>query len=247
MDVREPARTPTGCRKRRPARLPLRNRDPAPLRKKDPQPGAGELQRGQPRDLQPFALNAVTVIGNGLARLRRSLRARSSGLGHVPSRGILAAAVTGWRDLGAGPLARGVTVLAAGGNESAYFRNARLPLLRNLIDQRAACASAFSLPGATSFKQALAQGRALPFSAVAIKPDFFEAHQKLGTLLQAMGKYEEAAGILRRTIELRPGIAEVHLTLGTALAKLGRHEGARAAFRRAAELKPEARNSKIET
>jgi ATP-dependent helicase HepA len=36
-------------------------------------------------------------------------------------------------------------VLAAGGNESAYFRNARLPLLRNLIDQRAACASVFSL------------------------------------------------------------------------------------------------------
>jgi long-chain acyl-CoA synthetase len=30
---------------------------------------------------------------------------------------------------------------------------------------------AFSLPGATSFKRALAQGRALPFSAVAIKPD----------------------------------------------------------------------------
>ena len=67
--------------------------------------------------------------------------------------------------------------------------------------------------------------------AVAIKPDFFEAHQKLGTLLQAMGKYEEAAGILRCTIELRPGIAEVHLTLGTALAKLGRHEGAGAAYR----------------
>ena len=30
---------------------------------------------------------------------------------------------------------------------------------------------AFSLPGAISFKQALAQGRGLPFSAVAIKPD----------------------------------------------------------------------------
>lgn len=43
------------------------------------------------------------------------------------------------------PIRNPVTVLAAGGNESAYFRNARLPLLRNLIDQRAACASAFSL------------------------------------------------------------------------------------------------------
>jgi len=43
------------------------------------------------------------------------------------------------------PVRNPVTVLAAGGHESAYFRNARLPMLRNLIDQRAACTSAFSL------------------------------------------------------------------------------------------------------
>lgn len=43
------------------------------------------------------------------------------------------------------PIRDPVTVLGAGGNESAYFRNARLPLLRNLTEQRAACASATSL------------------------------------------------------------------------------------------------------
>ena len=37
-----------------------------------------------------------------------------------------------------------VTVLAAGGNESAYFHDARLPLLKNLADQRAASASTFA-------------------------------------------------------------------------------------------------------
>jgi ATP-dependent helicase HepA len=36
-------------------------------------------------------------------------------------------------------------VLAAGGNESAFFYNARLPLLRNLLDQRAASMSTFAL------------------------------------------------------------------------------------------------------
>jgi len=39
------------------------------------------------------------------------------------------------------PVSDPVTVLAAGGNESAFFYDARLPLLRNLLDQRAASAS----------------------------------------------------------------------------------------------------------
>ena len=42
------------------------------------------------------------------------------------------------------PVRNPVTVLAAGGNESAYFHDARLPLLKNLLDQRAASASTFA-------------------------------------------------------------------------------------------------------
>ena len=42
------------------------------------------------------------------------------------------------------PVRNPVTVLAAGGNESAYFHDARLPLLKNLADQRAASASTFA-------------------------------------------------------------------------------------------------------
>jgi ATP-dependent helicase HepA len=42
------------------------------------------------------------------------------------------------------PVRDPVMVLAAGGNESAYFHDARLPLLRNFVDQRAACASTFA-------------------------------------------------------------------------------------------------------
>jgi ATP-dependent helicase HepA len=43
------------------------------------------------------------------------------------------------------PVRDPVTVLAAGGNESAFFHDARLPLLRNFVDQRAASASTFAL------------------------------------------------------------------------------------------------------
>ncbi|RGA04365.1 restriction endonuclease subunit R [Microbispora triticiradicis] len=43
------------------------------------------------------------------------------------------------------PIADPVTVLTAGGNESAYFHDARLPFLRNLVAQRAASANTSAL------------------------------------------------------------------------------------------------------
>ena len=43
------------------------------------------------------------------------------------------------------PVRNPVDVLVAGANESGYFSNARLPMLRNLVAQRAACGSAFTL------------------------------------------------------------------------------------------------------
>ncbi|MFC0554892.1 protein DpdE [Planotetraspora thailandica] len=43
------------------------------------------------------------------------------------------------------PVADPVQVLTSGGNESGYFRNARLPFLRNLVAQRAASASTSAL------------------------------------------------------------------------------------------------------
>jgi ATP-dependent helicase HepA len=43
------------------------------------------------------------------------------------------------------PVGNPVDVLVAGANESAYFRDARLPMLRSLVAQRAACAGASAL------------------------------------------------------------------------------------------------------
>jgi len=47
------------------------------------------------------------------------------------------------------PLADPVDVLAVGGNETGFFRDARLPLLRNLVAQRAACAGISALLSST--------------------------------------------------------------------------------------------------
>jgi ATP-dependent helicase HepA len=43
------------------------------------------------------------------------------------------------------PVKNPVDVLAVGANESGYYANTRMPMMRNLIAQRAACGSAFSL------------------------------------------------------------------------------------------------------
>jgi ATP-dependent helicase HepA len=43
------------------------------------------------------------------------------------------------------PVRNPVDVLVAGANESGYFSNARVPMMRNLVMQRAACGSAFAL------------------------------------------------------------------------------------------------------
>jgi len=47
------------------------------------------------------------------------------------------------------PIVNPVDVLASGGNETPYFRDARLPMLRELVAQRAACASMPSLLSAS--------------------------------------------------------------------------------------------------
>ena len=47
------------------------------------------------------------------------------------------------------PVADPLDVLIAGANESPYFRDARLPMLRSLVSQRAACAGTYALLSAS--------------------------------------------------------------------------------------------------
>jgi Tfp pilus assembly protein PilF len=75
--------------------------------------------------------------------------------------------------------------------------------------------------------------------ALAIKPDFAQAHNNLGNSLRDRGRLEEAERSYRRALKIKPDYAEAHNNLGTALNGLGRLEEAEGSFRRALEIKPD--------
>ena len=58
--------------------------------------------------------------------------------------------------------------------------------------------------------------------AIAIKPDYAEAHSNLGISLQHIGKPEEAVASYRKALSLKPDYADAHSNLGSALQELGK-------------------------
>jgi tetratricopeptide (TPR) repeat protein len=69
--------------------------------------------------------------------------------------------------------------------------------------------------------------------AIALKPDFAEAHYNLANALKSLHRLEEAASAYRSALLLRPGLMPAHHNLGSTLLELGRAEEAAASFRRA--------------
>jgi predicted O-linked N-acetylglucosamine transferase (SPINDLY family) len=74
--------------------------------------------------------------------------------------------------------------------------------------------------------------------ALALRPDYAEAHNNLGTALRASGNLEEAVTAYRRAVELKPTYFEAHNNLGNALRDLGKLEEAIVACRMALTLQP---------
>jgi tetratricopeptide (TPR) repeat protein len=74
--------------------------------------------------------------------------------------------------------------------------------------------------------------------AIALNPDFAEAHSNLGGMLRELGRLEEAELSCRQAVALEPGFALAHSNLGVALKDLGRFEEAEASCRHAIALKP---------
>jgi predicted TPR repeat methyltransferase len=74
--------------------------------------------------------------------------------------------------------------------------------------------------------------------AIALKPDFVEAHSNLGNTLKELGRLDEAVASYRHAIMLKPNLAEAHHNLGNALKELGRLDAAEASYRCAIVLKP---------
>ena len=74
--------------------------------------------------------------------------------------------------------------------------------------------------------------------ALAIGPDYPEAHYHLGNALDALGRQDEAAIAWQAASTLNPNHAEAHNNLGVALEAEGRLDEAASAYARAAALKP---------
>jgi protein O-GlcNAc transferase len=75
--------------------------------------------------------------------------------------------------------------------------------------------------------------------AVSLKPDVAEAHNDLGNVLGAHGKFAEAAACFERAAVLKPEFADAHYNRGLALGNLGRFAEAAECFQRALALNPQ--------
>ena len=75
--------------------------------------------------------------------------------------------------------------------------------------------------------------------AVTLNPDVAEAHNDLGNVLGAQGKFVQAAACFERAAVLKPDFADAHYNRGLALGNLGRFDDAAKCFQRALALNPQ--------
>ncbi len=66
--------------------------------------------------------------------------------------------------------------------------------------------------------------------AIAIKPDYAEAHYNAGTALRALGRYDEALKSFDRALALQPKYFKAHNNRGAALEALSRMDEALAYY-----------------
>jgi protein O-GlcNAc transferase len=74
--------------------------------------------------------------------------------------------------------------------------------------------------------------------AVALRPEFAEAHNDLGVVLGAQGRLTEAIACFEQAVTLKPGYAEAQLNLGNALRTLGKLDQAAASYEQALVIDP---------
>jgi predicted O-linked N-acetylglucosamine transferase (SPINDLY family) len=92
--------------------------------------------------------------------------------------------------------------------------------------------------GVTAHQLGRADAADLLRRAVVLRPDAAEAHNDLGVVLGAHGKFVEAAACFERAAALRPDYADAHNNLGSALRRLGRTGDALAHYERVVTLMP---------
>jgi uncharacterized protein (TIGR02466 family) len=73
---------------------------------------------------------------------------------------------------------------------------------------------------------------------IELKPDFFEAHNNLGVLLQSFDRLEDAIISFKKAIRLKSDYVEAYNNLGITEKKIGRFEEAKKCFIQATKLNP---------
>jgi len=74
--------------------------------------------------------------------------------------------------------------------------------------------------------------------AIALRPEYAEAHQHLGRMLLACGRVEEAAAQFEKVLQLTPGDAAAHHDMGSVFVERKMPAEAMACFEKAVELDP---------
>lgn len=74
--------------------------------------------------------------------------------------------------------------------------------------------------------------------AIAIEPQFADAHRLLGDALREQGELGEAALCYRKALEFAPDLADAHYGLGVTLLEKSNFHNATVSFRNALELRP---------
>ena len=75
--------------------------------------------------------------------------------------------------------------------------------------------------------------------ALAIKPDYVEAHTSLGNTLQRTGRLEDAVASYHKALAIKPDFANAHSNLGNVLRELGKLDEAVASYNKALAIKPD--------
>ena len=76
-------------------------------------------------------------------------------------------------------------------------------------------------------------------NALAINPNYAEAHNNLGIALKAQGKLDEAIASYQRAIAINPDYAEAHFNLGNALSDKGKSAEAATSYKGAIAINPD--------
>ena len=162
---------------------------------------------------------------------------------HLAIIGVVGLAGAGWAQIASVPvrrLAAGAVILVLAGltfRQCQDYRDARTLFLATLR-KNPQCWLAYSYLGTTPPAADRPEGIAYLEQALAIKPDYADAHYNLGVALADNGHMKEAIAQYREALRLRPDYVDAHNNLGGALRDTGRPAEAIEEFIQALRLDP---------